>query len=89
ELWQAFGHSESVTTAPYPVANEQYLVENTFTYPVSFNGKTRFMLELPLDMNVKTIEQTVLAHETAQKWTEGKPPKKVIIVPKKIINVVV
>jgi leucyl-tRNA synthetase len=89
ELWQALGHTESVTTAPYPVANEQYLVENTFTYPVSFNGKTRFMLELPIDMDMKTIEQTVLAHETAKKWTEGKPPKKVIIVPKKIINVVV
>jgi leucyl-tRNA synthetase len=56
---------------------------------VSFNGKTRFMLELPVDMDAKTIEQTVLAHETTQKWTEGKPPKKIIIVPKKIINVVI
>ncbi|MDR1667944.1 MAG: hypothetical protein LBS03_09715, partial [Bacteroidales bacterium] len=64
-------------------------VENTCTYPVSFNGKTRFMLELPVDMDAKTIEQTVLAHETTQKWTEGKPPKKIIIVPKKIINVVI
>jgi leucyl-tRNA synthetase len=89
ELWEALGHTESVTTAPYPVADEQYLVENTCIYPVSFNGKTRFMLELPLDMDTKTIEQTVLAHEIAQKWTEGKPPKKIIIVPKKIINVVI
>ena len=89
ELWHALGNTESVTIAPYPIANEQYLVENSFTYPVSFNGKTRFTLELPVDMDAKTIEETVLATEGAQKWTEGKPPKKVIIVPKKIINVVV
>jgi leucyl-tRNA synthetase len=89
ELWQALGHDESVTVAPYPIANEQYLMENSFTYPVSFNGKTRFTIELPVDMDAKTIEATVLATETAQKWTEGKTPKKVIIVPKKIINIVV
>jgi len=89
ELWQALGHAESITGAPYPVANEQYLVENSFTYPVSFNGKMRFTIELPVDMETKTIEETILANETAQKWMEGKPPKKVIIVPKKIINIVV
>ena len=83
------GTAPSVTTAPYPIADEQYLVENTFTYPISFNGKTRFMLELPIDMDVKAIEETVLATEAAQKWTEGKTPKKVIIVPKKIVNIVV
>ncbi|MDR1865357.1 MAG: leucine--tRNA ligase [Bacteroidales bacterium] len=89
ELWETLGHAESVTRAPYPVADEQYLTENSFTYPVSFNGKTRFTLELPVDMDAKTMEQTVLAHETAQKWLAGNPPKKIIIVPKKIINVVV
>jgi len=89
ELWQALGHTESVTGAPYPIANEQYLIENNFTYPVSFNGKTRFTLELPVDMDAKTIEEIVLATEAARKWTEGKTPKKVIIVPKKIINVVI
>jgi len=88
ELWQTLGHTESVTGAPYPIANEQYLIENSFTYPVSFNGKTRFTIELPVDMDVQTIEATVLATEAAQKWTEGKTPKKLIIVPKKIINVV-
>ena len=89
ELWQTLGHTESVTGAPYPVANEQYLVESSFTYPVSFNGKTRFTIELPADMDAKTIEETILATETARKWTEGKTPKKVIIVPKKIVNVVI
>jgi leucyl-tRNA synthetase len=89
ELWQALGHGESITGARYPVANEQYLVENSFTYPVSFNGKTRFTIELPADMDAKTIEATVLATEGARKWTEGKTPRKVIVVPKKIINVVV
>ena len=89
ELWHTLGNTGSVTDAPYPVANEQYLVENSFTYPVSFNGKTRFTLELPVDMDAKTVEATVLAAEAAQKWMEGKMPKKVIIVPKKIINIVV
>ena len=88
ELWRSLGHTESVTSAPYPVANEQYLIESIFNYPVSFNGKTRFTIELPVDMDAKTIEETVLATEAAQKWTEGKTPKKLIIVPKKIINVV-
>jgi len=88
ELWHALGNTGSVTDAPYPVANEQYLIESNFTYPVSFNGKTRFTIELPVDMDAKMIEETVLATETAQRWTEGKTPKKVIIVPKKIINIV-
>jgi len=88
ELWQTLGHRESVTGAPYPIADERYLIENTCIYPVSFNGKTRFTIELPADMDAATIETTVLATETARKWTEGKPPRKVIIVPKKIINIV-
>ncbi|MDR2038319.1 MAG: leucine--tRNA ligase [Bacteroidales bacterium] len=89
ELWEATGHKQSITGEVYPVANEQYLQENTFTYPVSFNGKTRFTLELPVDMDVKTIEETVLANENAQKWIEGKTPKKVIVVPRKIVNIVI
>jgi leucyl-tRNA synthetase len=89
ELWEILGHNESITGAVYPVADEQYLVENSFTYPVSFNGKTRFTLKFPVDMDVKAIEQTVLSSEAAQKWIEGKTPKKVIIVPKKIINIVI
>ena len=61
ELWGLLGHKESITKAEWPVYNEAYTVESSFSYPVSFNGKTRFMLELPLDMNVKQIEEAVLA----------------------------
>jgi leucyl-tRNA synthetase len=89
ELWEKAGHSESLTYSPYPVYNESYLVENSHTYPVSFNGKTRFMLELPLELSKEEIEQEVLTHETSQKWLEGKSPKKVIVVPKRIVNVVI
>ncbi len=57
-------------------------------YPVSFNGKMRFMLELPLDLSKEEIEKTVLEQESSQRWLEGKTPKKVIVIPKKIVNIV-
>ena len=88
ELWFKLGYTTSVCDAQWPVFNEKYLVESSFTYPVSFNGKTRFMLELPADMGVKEIESVALAHETTIKWLEGKPVKKMIVIPKKIINIV-
>jgi len=65
------------------------LKENNVTYAISFNGKTRFSLELPIDMPREEIEKTVLANASSQKWTEGKTPKKVIVVPGKIVNVVI
>jgi leucyl-tRNA synthetase len=89
ELWHLLGHNSSVTTQPFPQWNDQYLIENTFAYPVSFNGKKRFELELPLDMDPKAIEARVLANEDAAKWIAGKPIKKIIIVPNRIINIVV
>ena len=89
ELWKQLGNSESISKANFPIYEEKYTIENSFNYPVSFNGKTRFTLELPIDMDVKTIEATVLANENTQKWLEGKTPKKIIIVPKKIVNVVI
>ena len=89
ELWSCLGHTESVSTASYPEFNEAFLIESTFEYPVSFNGKMRFKLSLPVDMAKAEIEKTVLAEEAAQKWIEGKNIRKVIIVPKKIINIVV
>jgi len=89
ELWKQLGNTESISKADFPIYEEKYTIENSFNYPVSFNGKTRFTLELPIDMDVKTIEATVLANENTQKWLEGKTPKKVIIVPKKIVNVVI
>ncbi len=88
EVWEALGQDGSVCDATWPVCNEEYLKESVFNYPVSFNGKTRFMLELSADLSVKEIEDLVLSNPSCQKWLEGKSPKKVIIVPKKIVNIV-
>lgn len=88
ELWEKLGHIESISTAPFPVFEEKYLVESTKEYPISFNGKMRFTLELPLDMTVAEIEKTVLAHEKTLHYLEGRTPKKVIIVPGKVVNIV-
>ena len=89
ELWQLMGNSGSVCDAKWPVANESYLIENAFEYPVSFNGKTRFKLTLPLNLTTADIEKAAMEHEESQKWIEGKGVKKVIIVQGKIINIVV
>ena len=88
ELWHLLGHETSVVDAAFPQFNEEYLKETSFNYPISFNGKTRFQREFPLDMTPKDIEAAILADEEAQKWIEGRTPKKVIIVPKKIVNIV-
>ncbi|MGI6320646.1 MAG: leucine--tRNA ligase [Bacteroidales bacterium] len=89
ELWQMFGHNESISLAKFPELDEKYLIESNFNYPVSFNGKTRFMISFPIDLDAKSIEAQVLEAPEAQKWLEGKTPKKVIIVPKRIINIVI
>ncbi len=89
ELWFQLGHTNTLVHEAYPEHNEKFLVEDTFTYPVSFNGKLRFKVEFPLDMGKEEIEKAVLQTEDAQKWLEGKPPRKVIVVPKRIINIVV
>jgi leucyl-tRNA synthetase len=89
ELWQKLGNTESVTKAEFPIFNPEYLVENEYAYPVSFNGKMRFKLELPMDLSKEDIEKEVLSAEEAQKWLEGKEPKKVIVVPGKIVNIVI
>ena len=89
ELWHTLGNKTTVNDAVFPKWDEKYLKENTFTYPVSFNGKTRFKLELPVDLNKDEIEKTALQTPEAQKWLEGKTVRKVIVVPKRIINVVV
>ncbi|TRZ46285.1 leucine--tRNA ligase [Robertkochia solimangrovi] len=88
ELWQLLGHNESIATAPFPVFEAKYLVESTKTYPISFNGKMRFTLDLPADMGKEEIEKIVLEHEKTQAQLEGRAPKKVIVVPGKIVNVV-
>ncbi len=88
ELWERLGYSGSVSTVDYPIFEEKYLVESTKEYPISFNGKMRFTLELPLDLSAKEIEKEVMENEKTQKQLEGRTPKKVIIVPGKIVNIV-
>ncbi|WP_375325631.1 leucine--tRNA ligase [Flagellimonas sp. GZD32] len=88
ELWSRLGHTESIAEAPFPKFEEKYLVESSKEYPISFNGKMRFKLELPLDMGKDEIEAIVLAHEKTQEQLQGRTPKKVIVVPGKIVNIV-
>ena len=88
ELWSKLGHEDSISTAEFPVFDPKHLVESSKNYPVSFNGKMRFTLELPLDMTKGDIERVVLAHQKTQAQLAGRVPKKVIIVPGKIINIV-
>ena len=89
ELWHLLGHAESVTGATFPQWEEKYLVEDSFEYPVSFNGKVRFKLNMPLTATQAEIEAAVKASPEAGKWLEGKEIRKMIIVPKKIVNVVI
>lgn len=89
ELWEAIGHEGGISFVPNPAFDEIYLAENTFAYPVSFNGKMRFKLELPVNMAKEEIEKMAIEAEEAQKWVEGKTVRKVIVVPNRIINVVV
>ncbi|MCA6361528.1 MAG: leucine--tRNA ligase [Bacteroidetes bacterium] len=89
EIWQQLGHSGSITTAPYPVVDEKYLTDDTFEYPVQVNGKMRFKFPAPADMPPAEVEKAILASEEAQKWLEGKTPKKMVVVPKRIVNIVI
>ena len=89
ELWSIYGNKESITLTEWPKVNENYLKESSFEYPVSFNGKMRFKIELPIDMNPADIEKAVLENDNAARWIEGKTVRKVIVVPNKIVNVVV
>lgn len=89
ELWEALGHQAgSLSFAAYPSFDASLLVEASFEYPISINGKVRTNLSLPTDMPAAEVEQAVLANEVVQKWLEGKALKKVIVVPKRIVNVV-
>ena len=89
ELWHALGHNTTVCDAQWPAYNEEYLKEDTVNYAVSFNGKVRFNLESPSEAPRDEIEKAVLAHENSAKWLDGKTPKKIIVVPGKLINIVV
>lgn len=89
ELWHVLGNDSTVCDAAWPVHNEEYLKEDNVTYAVSFNGKARYNIEVPADMPADDVQKIALEHEGAAKWTEGKTIVKVIVVPRKIVNVVV
>ena len=88
ELWALMGHKQSIAAVAYPEHDEKYLVEATKTYPISFNGKTRFTLELAMDLSKEQIEAAVMADERTIAQLQGGTPKKVIVVPGKIVNIV-
>ncbi|NER16969.1 leucine--tRNA ligase [Spongiivirga citrea] len=88
ELWSLLGHEDSISTASFPVFEEKYLVEDSKTYPISFNGKMRFTMDLPLDLSKDDIEAAVMVHEKTKEQLQGRTPKKVIVVPGKIVNIV-
>lgn len=89
ELWQLLGNTGSVLDAAYPVFEEKYVVESAKEYPVSVNGKLRTTMMLALDIQAAEVEKLVLANDVVQKWMEGKPHKKIVFVPGRMINVVV
>jgi len=88
ELWAQLGHSESITTAVFPEFDASHLIESTKAYPISFNGKMRFTIELSLDLSKDDIEAVVMADEKTIAQLDGRTPKKVIVVPGKIVNIV-
>ena len=89
ELWQACGERESITKASFPQWNEAFIRESEVVYPVAFNGKTRYQIQVPIDMSQQEVQALALAHEEASKWLNGTAPKKVIVVPGRMVNVVV
>jgi leucyl-tRNA synthetase len=89
ELWEKLGHKTSVLNASFPKFDEQYLIESSFEYPISINGKVRVKMNFALDTPKEDIEKLVMASEAVLKWTEGKAPKRIIVVQGRIVNVVV
>ncbi len=88
ELWHRLGHETSVCDAKWPTFDEKYLTESSVKYPISFNGKVRFTMEMPANASREEVERAALAHEQTPRFTEGRTPKKVIVVPGKIVNIV-
>jgi leucyl-tRNA synthetase/very-short-patch-repair endonuclease len=89
ELWQKLGHTASVTQATWPVFDESKMKDDSFDYPISFNGKTRYFLPMGVELSAQDVEAAVRANEQTEKYLDGKPIKKIIVVPKRIVNVVV
>ena len=88
ELWSLLGHTDSVINATFPAFDESYLQESDFTYPVSFNGKMRLKISFPVTYTQKEIEPLLMENPDVQKWLGDTAPKKIIVVPKRIINIV-
>lgn len=89
ELWETLGHQTTILDQPFPEFNPEYLRVSVFEYPISVNGKVRAKMEFPIDLPKEEVEKAVIASETIRKWTDGQPPKKVIVVPGRIVNVVI
>ncbi|MDO4764156.1 MAG: class I tRNA ligase family protein, partial [Flavobacteriaceae bacterium] len=89
ELWEVLGHNGSISRVPFPAFEEKYLVEDSKEYPVSFNGKVRFKLTFSASLSKEEIEKTLLENEKVQQQLNGATPKKIIVVPQKIINIVI
>jgi leucyl-tRNA synthetase len=88
ELWEQLGHENSITTVEFPEFDASHLIESTKAYPISFNGKMRFTIELSLDLSKEEIEAAVMGDEKTVAQLDGRVPKKVIVVPGKIVNIV-
>jgi leucyl-tRNA synthetase len=88
ELWSACGETTSIINATYPAWNESFIKESSVMYPVAFNGKTRFQITVPADMPQAEVQAIALANEESQKWLNGAAPKKVIVVPGRMVNIV-
>jgi len=90
EIWEKLGHEPgSLYEATYPEFNPDYLIESEYEYPVSFNGKMRFKVTLAMALTIEEIQAAILSQPETVKWIEGKVPKKFIVVPGKIVNVVI
>jgi leucyl-tRNA synthetase len=89
EIWKNLGHSSSISGVAFPEFEERFLVEDSISYPISFNGKTRLNIEMGADLSKEEVEAIVMAHKDVIERLEGGVPKKVIVVPKRIVNIVI
>ena len=89
ELWNRIGHKESISLEKFPICQEEFLINDSFNYPISFNGKMRLNIELPANLTIEEIEKEIMNRADVKKYLEDKAPKKIIIVPNKIVNIVI
>ena len=89
EIWSKLGNAGSIMDASFPEYNEKYLIQKEMNYPVAFNGKMRFKIVFSLDLEIEEIKKRILNHEKTQQYLNGNDPKKIIVVPNRIINIVI